>query len=188
MKSNHSLRKSKLFRALLILLFIAVSTQWATAQLTLSTPRTTLGVVIKEIQSQSKYQFFYSDKLSSIPVEPLHTKNASLENVLGTLLKNKNITYKIEENIVYLSEKVAQETNQSKNAKDRILTGRVVDSKGEPLIGVSIQLKGTNSGSITDLDGNYTITTNATNPVIVFSYIGYKTQEISLKGQAALMK
>ena len=56
MESKHSLRKSKLFRALLILLLIAVPVQWAAAQLTLSTPRTTLGTVIKQIQSQSKYQ------------------------------------------------------------------------------------------------------------------------------------
>ena len=60
MESKHSLRKSKLFRALLILLLIAVPVQWAAAQLTLSTPRTTLGTVIKQIQSQSKYQFFKS--------------------------------------------------------------------------------------------------------------------------------
>ena len=52
MESKHSLRKSKLFRALLILLLIAVPVQWAAAQLTLSTPRTTLGTVIKQIQSQ----------------------------------------------------------------------------------------------------------------------------------------
>ena len=74
MESKHSLRKSKLFRALLILLLIAVPVQWAAAQLTLSTPRTTLGTVIKQIQSQSKYQFFYNDKLSTVTVEPLKVK------------------------------------------------------------------------------------------------------------------
>ena len=105
MESKHSLRKSKLFRALLILLLIAVPVQWAAAQLTLSTPRTTLGTVIKQIQSQSKYQFFYNDKLSTVTVEPLKVKDASLEQVLNTLLKNKDISYKIEENIIYLSRK-----------------------------------------------------------------------------------
>ena len=103
MESKHSLRKPKLFRTLLILLFMAVPLQWATAQLTLSTPRTTLGTVIKQIQSQSKYQFFYNDKLSTVTVEPLKVKDASLEQVLNTLLKNKDISYKIEENIIYLS-------------------------------------------------------------------------------------
>ena len=85
MESKHSLRKPKLFRTLLILLFMAVPLQWATAQLTLSTPRTTLGAVIKQIQSQSKYQFFYNDKLSTTAVDPLKVKDASLEQVLNKL-------------------------------------------------------------------------------------------------------
>ena len=186
MESKHSLRKSKLFRALLILLLIAVPVQWAAAQLTLSTPRTTLGTVIKQIQSQSKYQFFYNDKLSTVTVEPLKVKDASLEQVLNTLLKNKDISYKIEENIIYLSEKENSDSLQQQSGKDRTITGQVVDAKGEPLIGVSILVKGTTDGAITDLDGNYKIVTKSNNPVIVYSYIGYKTQEIPLKGQTAI--
>ena len=186
MESKHSLRKSKLFRALLILLLIAVPVQWAAAQLTLSTPRTTLGTVIKQIQSQSKYQFFYNDKLSTVTVEPLKVKDASLEQVLNTLLKNKDISYKIEENIIYLSEKENSNSLQQQSGKERTITGQVVDAKGEPLIGVSILVKGTTDGAITDLDGNYKIMTKSNNPVIVYSYIGYKTQEIPLKGQTAI--
>lgn len=186
MESKHSLRKSKLFRALLILLLIAVPVQWAAAQLTLSTPRTTLGTVIKQIQSQSKYQFFYNDKLSTVTVEPLKVKDASLEQVLNTLLKNKDISYKIEENIIYLLEKENSDSLQQQSGKERTITGQVVDAKGEPLIGVSILVKGTTDGAITDLDGNYKIVTKSNNPVIVYSYIGYKTQEIPLKGQTAI--
>ena len=186
MESKHSLRKSKLFRALLILLLIAVPVQWAAAQLTLSTPRTTLGTVIKQIQSQSKYQFFYNDKLSTVTVEPLKVKDASLEQVLNTLLKNKDISYKIEENIIYLSEKENSDSLQQQSGKERTITGQVVDAIGEPLIGVSILVKGTTDGAITDLDGNYKIVTKSNNPVIVYSYIGYKTQEIPLKGQTAI--
>lgn len=186
MESKHSLRKSKLFRALLILLLIAVPVQWAAAQLTLPTPRTTLGTVIKQIQSQSKYQFFYNDKLSTVTVEPLKVKDASLEQVLNTLLKNKDISYKIEENIIYLSEKENSDSLQQQSGKERTITGQVVDAKGEPLIGVSILVKGTTDGAITDLDGNYKIVTKSNNPVIVYSYIGYKTQEIPLKGQTAI--
>lgn len=186
MESKHSLRKSKLFRALLILLLIAVPVQWAAAQLTLSTPRTTLGTVIKQIQSQSKYQFFYNDKLSTVTVEPLKVKDTSLEQVLNTLLKNKDISYKIEENIIYLSEKENSDSLQQQSGKERTITGQVVDAKGEPLIGVSILVKGTTDGAITDLDGNYKIVTKSNNPVIVYSYIGYKTQEIPLKGQTAI--
>ena len=184
MESNHSMRSSKFLRALLILLFMAAPIQWTVAQLTISTPRTNLGTVIKQIKSQSKYQFFYNDKLSTIPVEPLKVTNASLESVLNSLLKGKNITFKVEDNIVYLSEsKDAQSTQQK---KERTVKGKVIDSKGEPLIGVSIQVKGTAIGGITDIDGNYTLTTSDANPILVYSYIGYKTQEIPLKSQTNL--
>ena len=183
MKSNHLIRKTKFVRTLLILLFMAVPMQWAVAQLTLSTPRTTLGIVIKQIQSQSKYQFFYSDKLSSVTVDALQVKDASLTNVLNRLLKGKNISYKVEENIVYLSDKEESQVPQQQVGKERTVSGNVVDSKGEPLIGVSVLIKGTTSGSITDFDGNYKVSTNETNPIIVFSYIGYKSQEIPLNGQ-----
>lgn len=186
MESNHLVRRPKFFQALLILLFMLIPVQWAAAQLTLSTPRTTLGTVIKQIQSQSKYQFFYSDKLSSISVDALQVKDASLENVLSTLLKGKNISYKVEENIVYLSDAESPQATQQQVGKERTISGNVVDSKGEPLIGVSILVKGSSVGGITDFDGNYRVTTNEANPVLVFSYIGYKTQEIPLKGQASI--
>lgn len=186
MESNHLVRRPKFFQALLILLFMLIPVQWAAAQLTLSTPRTTLGTVIKQIQSQSKYQFFYSDKLSSISVDALQVKDASLENVLSTLLKGKNISYKVEENIVYLSDAESPQVTQQQVGKERTISGNVVDSKGEPLIGVSILVKGSSVGGITDFDGNYRVTTNEANPVLVFSYIGYKTQEVPLKGQASI--
>ena len=71
MKSNHSFRSSKLCRALLILLLMVVPVQWSMAQLNLNTPHTTLKSIIQQIQAQSKFQFFYDDKLSDISVEPL---------------------------------------------------------------------------------------------------------------------
>ena len=54
------------------------------------------------------------------------------------------------------------------------------------MIGVSILVKGTTDGAITDLDGNYKVTTKSNNPIIVYSYIGYKTQEVPLHGQTSL--
>jgi TonB-linked SusC/RagA family outer membrane protein len=166
-----------MYRALLILLFMTVPFQWTMAQLTLSTPRTGLGTVIKQIQTQSKYRFFYNDSLSNVTVEAINVEDASLETVLTTLLEGTNISFKVEDNIAYLSGKV-QQTSQSPNRK-RTVTGAVTDSSGEPLIGVSIHVKGSADGTITDMDGNYKITTSGNNPVLVFSYIGYKTEEVT---------
>ena len=93
MESNHSFRSAKSLRALLILLLMVIPVQWAVAQLTLNTSRTTLGAIIKQIQSQSEYQFFYDDQLSTIPVEAIKVENASLEDILNRILKKKNISF-----------------------------------------------------------------------------------------------
>lgn len=65
------------------------------------------------------------------------------------------------------------------------ITGTVVDSNDEPLIGVSIQVKGTSVGTVTDFDGNYTIQVSS-GSILVFSYVGYMTQEVAIGNQAAI--
>ena len=63
--------------------------------------------------------------------------------------------------------------------------GQVVDVSGEPVIGASIRVKGANSGTITDVNGDFSLD-NASNSVLVISYIGYKTQEISVGGKTSI--
>lgn len=66
------------------------------------------------------------------------------------------------------------------------VTGRVTDSNGEPLAGVSIQVKGIKGGTISDVNGNYSISTEASNPILTFTYIGLKTQEVAVKGRTSI--
>ena len=75
------------------------------------------------------------------------------------------------------TENIQQQTKQ--------ITGRVVDAQNEPLIGVSIQVKGTTTGTVTDFDGNYSIQA-ATGTTLVFSYVGYTTQEITVGNQSVI--
>ncbi len=185
MDNNHAFQSSKFLRALLVLFFMTVSVQWTFAQLDLNMSRTTLGTVIEQIKSQSKYQFFYDDKLAATAVEKVNVKNASIEDALTAILKGKNISFKVEDNIVYLSEKSQSGQEGAQQGKERTITGQVSDDMG-PLIGVNVLVKGTSVGCITDFDGNFTLTTTEANPVIQFSYVGYKTQEIAAKEQSVI--
>lgn len=63
--------------------------------------------------------------------------------------------------------------------------GTVTDKSGEPLIGASVMAKGTSSGTATDFDGNYSIETES-NAVLIFSYVGYDTKEVSVNGQTTV--
>lgn len=124
-------------RALLVLLFMAVSIQWGFAQLNLNVSRGTLGTVIEQIKSQSKYQFFYDDNLASMRIESLNVKDVSLVEVLDKALKGKNVVYKIDDNVVYLSKANASSSTKSTQQQQKV-TGKVVDANNEPLIGVSV--------------------------------------------------
>ena len=185
MDNNHAFQSSKFLRALLVLFFMTVSVQWTFAQLNLNMSRTTFGTVIEQIKTQSKYQFFYDDKLAATTVEKVDVKNASIEDALTAILKGKNISFKVEDNIVYLSEKSQSGQEGTQQGKERTITGQVSDDMG-PLIGVNVLVKGTSVGCITDFDGNFTLTTTEANPVIQFSYVGYKTQEIAAKEQSVI--
>ena len=71
-------------------------------------------------------------------------------------------------------------------AQNMTITGVVKDQSGEPLIGVNVMEKGTTNGSITDIDGKYSVSTTGKKPILVFSYIGYVSQEVPVGNQKAI--
>lgn len=186
MKSYLSVSAPKFTRVLLILfVFIAPLGKLDAQRLTLSSPATTLGQIIKSVTSQSDYQFFYEDKLADIQVNDIRMEDATLEEVLATLLKGKGLSYKIEDKIVYLA--VDQQSRESvEPVKEREITGTVVDQLGEPLIGVNVSVKETSIGTITDFDGRYSLKVTGSGVELLFSYIGYKQQVIKV-GDANLL-
>ena len=184
MKITQLFINSKLVQRLIILFLTVTPIQKISAQLHLSIPQTELKEVINQIQSQSRYQFFYDDRLSTTSVGPLTVSNASLESILGTLLKDKNISFKVEDHIVYLLESPIGRDKPT--SKKQIVRGLITDDKGIPLTGVNISIKDMRTGSVSDIDGNYQIAVDTENPILVFSYIGYKTLEAPLKGKSFL--
>lgn len=101
----------------------------------------------------------------------------SLNNVMNQLFRGVNVSFSIVDNHIVLSAKSNKEEQQKKTPITA--SGTVTDSKGEPLIGVSILVKGTSNGTITDMDGNFKIQA-AKGDVLEVSYIGYASQAITL--------
>lgn len=166
-------------RGFVALMFAVVPMQGAFAQVTLNTPNTTLGVVIKKIQAQSKFKFFYDDDLADMQVKAIDVKNATLEKVLTQLLKDKGVTFKVDDKVVYLKRKEQPQSPKKHSGEKKKITGRILDENGEPLIGASVTIKGTTDRAVTDMDGNYTVMTDVENPVAQFTYLGYKPQEVA---------
>src|SRR3954464_1413427 len=75
---------------------------------------------------------------------------------------------------------------QFADAQNRTITGRITDSSGAPLSNVSVQVKGTNTGTFTDANGNYSISVPSSNSKIVFSYTGMEPREVSVGNQTSV--
>ena len=125
---------------------------------------------------------------ASTPVGAVKVSNAKMETVLDNLLNGKNITYKVVDKIVYLKVAEPQHKPQQHKAdgEKKKISGRVVDETGEPLIGATITIKGTNERAVTDIDGNYTIMSDDSAPVLQFSYLGYDHKNISSDGNSVV--
>lgn len=161
--------------------FLALSLM-ASASISITTDgNTRLSDVISSIRSQSGYQFFYDDAIASHKVRAVSVKDADLEDALKEILQGTHITYVVKDRIVYLNLPKA-ETAERPKAEPRKITGQVLDENGEPLIGATVTVKGTNKATSTDLDGNYTIEVTGDNPVLSVSYIGYRHEEKAVKG------
>lgn len=93
MRSKNSCNRS-LIRAMVVAAMLTVPTQFVSAQLNLALSNSTVGTMIKQIQSQSKYHFFYDDEVESVPVEAVNVKDASINEVLEKALAGKDISYR----------------------------------------------------------------------------------------------
>lgn len=143
-----------------------------------------LKSALKEIEKRSSYHFLYNDNVvnSTNQLYSLQKANTSINDVLNELLKNTNLTYSIEkDNQVVISVK-------ENAAIAVVITGTIVDEKNLPLPGVTVKVKGTTIGTVADVSGNFSINVPAvdTGTTLVFSYLGYETQEVVLGGKTKL--
>lgn len=174
----------------LVLFMLWFPLQHISAQINLSTKRGKLEKVIKQLEKDSKYRFFYSDALGEVMVNGVQARNEPISKVLDKLFSGSGIKYTVSSNVIYLSKSSADASSkgrqQPKTKGPHKVSGTVKDADGEPLVGVSIMVKGTSTGVVTDLDGNYSFTTDVADPVLVYSYIGYATQEVPLHGRSTV--
>ncbi|MDR3142240.1 MAG: TonB-dependent receptor [Tannerellaceae bacterium] len=144
----------------------------------------TIREVFDEIEKNSEYLFFYYDGAIDVSRKvSLHVKNRTVDKILDQLFETTGNTYVIDDRQIFISEKEEAPAAKAPGTttaqqQTRTITGKVKDDTGEPLFSVNIQVKGTDVGATTNIDGEFTLTVNESNPVLVFSYLGYKTVEV----------
>lgn len=174
--------KTILYTAFFFLAFNSIGMSAQNVKMNMHVKKTELKKAITEIQNQTKFDFLYNKDIEPLFNGDVTLKGGSLNDVLHQLFVGSNIQYKIENNTIVLTSKVAQ-TTQVNQQKKTTVTGVLTDEKGEPLIGASILEKGTTNGVITDINGNYQITTSDPATTLVFSYVGYTNQEVKVNGK-----
>lgn len=142
-----------------------------------------LDKILNEIESQTDYLFIYNNQVNINKIASVKAKNEAVAQVLDKILSGTGINYELEGTHIILTTEAVKENNARQQAKT--ITGTVVDAGGEPIIGANIRIKGTTTGTITDIDGNFSIEAEPKS-VIEISYIGYLTQEMVINNQKSI--
>lgn len=155
---------------------------------TLRMNKVKLSEVFKKLSNLSGCEFFYDESV----VQKFNTIDINLDNVdfdqaLEQIKRQTNLQLNRVNNtiVVSLARKETEASARTQLSKRKV-TGVVTDVNNEPLIGVSIAIEGNSGGTITDFDGRFTLDEVDSNATLVFSYIGYITQKVTVGNQQVL--
>ena len=172
----------KLTFAIILAACLQVSANsYSQEKVTVDFRNTPLEKALKEIEKKSSYRFVYSTlKIPKNTRVTVQGVEIPVKELLTQLLGNTGLTYQLmDEKLIVIAEADAETAYAA-------VTGKVVNEKGEPLAGVTVQVKGDNTAVTTAADGSFSINTNQKDVVLIFSYVGTETQEIAVKGRSSL--
>lgn len=184
----HSLKKTFLIMRIIVFLLLAtfLQTQANSAyaqrtRLSLNYNNTVLEKVLDAIENQSEFFFLYNEKLIDVQRKvSVKVSDQRIEEILDQLFAGTNVEYSIVDRKIVL----APENINSFLQQQRGVSGTVTERTGAPLPGVTVVVKGTTTGTITDGNGNYTLGNVPQNATLVFSFVGMRTQEIVAGNQS----
>ena len=152
-------------------------------KVTLSRKAVTLNEVITEMKKQTSYDFFYSTELSELKQTfDIDVKDKEVRQVLDEILPPLGLEYAVQQNLIIIREKLDKSASKTMSVK-----GRVFDSQGASLPGVTVVVKGTTLGTSTDTEGRFELDLPAQDNLrLLFSFIGMESQELVYTGQEEL--
>jgi TonB-linked SusC/RagA family outer membrane protein len=151
-------------------------------RLSLDVNNMTLRQVFDKIERSSEYVFLYraSAVNENKVVNYYRFKDQPLNEILDRLFEGTGYVYTIDDRQVYINLKESEKTNLAPEQDKLRISGTILDSKGSPLIGASVMEKGTMNGTVTDIDGRFSIAVTNEKSVLKISYVGYVTREFTV--------
>ncbi len=180
-------RKMKLTAILLFIVFVTFGNSFSQVRLTVHFDKSNIRDVLQTIEQKTDYIFLYKDQIFDFSQQiSADFTDANFEEILKDFCNQTNVTYEVRDRQIILKEKEAPVSRQLGQQQKKTITGRVTDEAGMPLPGVSIVIKGTTIGVITDANGNYTLVYTGEAKVLSFSFVGMKKQEITVGNKASI--
>ena len=175
--------KFTVFFLLLFAVQLSASVYSQQTRLKVDFNQATIKDVLAEIENQTGLTFFYSSNvLDTDQTVTLSSKSMSLDDMFIIIKEQTGLSFTVVRDQILVKHPDFSKENAGAGQPSSI-SGRVTDSSGQPLPGVTVVVKGTTTGMITDVDGNYSITKVPANATLVFSFVGMKTQEIAVAGK-----
>ena len=191
-----SLKKILLIMRITIILMIlgivqvhASDSYAQSTRLTLSFSETEVVKVLDKIEAESEFYFLFNEKLLDTERKVnINENNQLIDVVLGHLFAGTDVRYTIvDRKIILAPDYLIKSTDANAFMQQQTITGKVTDSQtGEPMIGVNISVKGTSVGAISGADGMFSLSVPDRKATLVFSFIGYVSQEVPLAGQTVM--
>lgn len=170
------------------LLFLCVFSSFAAktssqnAKVNINGSNLTIGNLIDQIEKQTDYLFVYSKNEVNInEAISVKTGKKAVSQYLKEVFDGSNVRYAFENDYIILTKNAMLPVVQ----QGKKVSGVVTDQSGEPIIGANVMVKGSTNGTVTDIDGNYSLDVTSGTTLLV-SYIGYLTRELPLGNQALI--
>ncbi|MEN8115639.1 MAG: TonB-dependent receptor [Bacteroidota bacterium] len=162
---------------------LASSTYSQGIKLTLDVNNSAIKKVLLEIEDKSEFYFLYNNELIDVEKKvDIEVKGKNISVILDKLFEGQEVDFSIMDRQIVISPKDINSTTSSPQAQ---VTGTVSDEFGEPMPGVTVLIKGTTTGAITDVDGNYVVPATS-DDILTFSFIGMRTKEIAVGNQSKI--
>lgn len=171
------------FILLSVISAFAGKTYSQTKNLNLKMNNSTVKEVLKNIENQSEFVFMYSEMLIDVNREvSIDSEDQKINQVLNDLFAGTNVIYKVKDRFILLTTKEF-DGNELFVQQQKSVSGTVTDNDGQPLPGVTVIVKGTTQGTVTNSTGEYTLNNIPDNAILVFSFVGMQSQEVAVGNQ-----
>ncbi len=172
----------------LILTINASASLWSqTTKMNVKLTNSTIQELFRQIEENSEYRFFYNnDDIDVSERVSIDLQNKSVGDILTTAFTDLPYSFKEVNNNLILVERSVEGSNSEVGQQQNVVYGRITNTLDEAIPGVTVVVKGTTQGTITDTDGNYSISEVPNDATLVFSFVGMKTQEIPVTGKTTI--